>query len=77
MPFSDEVKAQAFKRSGGRCECQRKTHGHPGRCKATITKTTVEYHHLHAESEGGHNGLSNCEALCRSCHHQTSSYGRH
>lgn len=77
MPFPQSVKDSVWRRSGGKCECRRKGHSHSGRCSKPLTRSTVEYHHVHAESLGGHNGLSNCEALCRACHHGTASYGRH
>lgn len=78
MAFSDTVKAQAFKRSGGRCECRRKSHKHIlGRCLAVLlTRSAGEFHHVTAASQGGSDGLSNCEVLCRSCHKNTTSYGR-
>ena len=77
MAFSDSVKDQAFKRSGGQCECRRYSHtNHSGRCTATITRHSAEYHHVTAVAAGGHDGLSNCEALCVTCHRQTDSYGR-
>lgn len=76
MPFSADTKAKAFRRSGGRCECARKGHGHAGRCTTKLTSTSGEYHHITAVSRGGSDGLSNCEYLCKSCHSKTDSYGR-
>ena len=76
MPFSTETKAAAFRRSGGRCECERQEHRHYGRCSTPITMANVEFHHITAESRGGSDGLSNCEALCHTCHVGTDSYGR-
>lgn len=75
MPFSDNVKDQAFRRSGGQCECRRSTHGHLGRCPTKISRHGAEYHHVVADSAGGADTLSNCEALCVSCHRKTQSYG--
>jgi 5-methylcytosine-specific restriction endonuclease McrA len=74
--FSETVKAQAYRRSGGRCECIRKGHGHTGRCATRLTQTSGEYHHVTAVAKGGSDGLSNCEYLCKPCHRQTPSYGR-
>lgn len=74
MAFSELVKKQALRRSGGRCECRRSGHGHIGRCSARLTKP--EFHHIHAQNQGGHDGLSNCEVLCTACHRRTASYGR-
>ncbi len=36
-----------------------------------------EFHHKTAKSEGGDDSLSNCEFLCKECHINTQSYGRH
>ena len=73
MAFSDSVKDDAFKRSGGRCECTRSSHtNHTGRCTTSITRHGAEYHHV---DSGGSDALGNCEALCTTCHQQTGSYG--
>lgn len=78
MAFSAVVKDKAFRRSGGRCECRRATHLHFfGRCSATLTRSTAEFHHVTAKSVGGSDGLANCEVLCVKCHRLTPSYGRH
>lgn len=79
MAFSETVKDEAFKRSGGRCECTRQHPGrtdaphHGGRCARTFTRQgSWEAHHITA---GGPDTLSNCEALCVTCHQLTSTYG--
>ena len=77
MPFSESVKSQAFARARGWCECKRQGHGHIGRCATTVTRATAQFHHVHAQALGGHDGLSNCEVLCRPCHVATPSYGKH
>ena len=77
MPFPESVKDAAFRRSGGRCECQRQNHGHAGRCSTAVTRHGAHYHHKHAESLGGPSTLSNCEVLCVPCHKKTESWGRH
>lgn len=80
MPFSESVKDQAFARSGGRCECHREHPGansaphHGGRCPRTFGRYGAwEAHHSVA---GGPDTLSNCEALCTTCHQLTGTYGR-
>jgi hypothetical protein len=75
MAFSEDVKARAYLRSTGQCECRRSTCdvGHSGRCTKTLTATSGEYHHIVA---GGDDTLSNCEYLCEPCHEATISYGR-
>lgn len=74
--FSDTTKTAALKRSGGRCECKRKFHGHTGRCSARVTRATAHFHHVTAKLVGGGDGLANCEVLCVPCHRKTASYGR-
>lgn len=77
MAFSDETKRDALRRSGGRCECTRREHtSHSGRCNSPVSMATAEFHHVTVQSVGGHDGLSNCEVLCHSCHVATDSYGR-
>jgi len=77
-PFPESVKDQAFARSGGRCECHRDHIGkqaphHGGRCSATFTRHgSWEAHHINAY---GPETLSNCEALCTTCHELTRTYG--
>ena len=78
MPFSDLTKQLAFARSGGRCECQRilcSEHVLKS-CGKNLTMATAEFHHKHAQSQGGSDALSNCEVLCHACHVNTASYGR-
>lgn len=77
MAFSESVKDDAFKRSGGRCECKRQSHTHhgAGRCNNTITRHGAEYHHVVSQLAGGADTLANCEALCITCHKLTGSYG--
>lgn len=78
MAFSEEVKDQAYRRSGGQCECTRSHYPHWGaRCPTRLARQGAwEAHHKTAVSVGGHDGLSNCEVLCIPCHRQTDSYGR-
>jgi len=75
MAFPESVKDDAFRKSGGRCQCTRSSHtNHSGRCPTRITRHGAEYHHRDAK---GPDTPSNCEALCSECHQQTESYGRH
>ena len=87
MAFSDLTVRQAWARSGGRCECERTSHGHgySGRCTQRLmwnqrgndySSYGWEAHHKTAVSSGGSDTLSNCEILCMSCHKKTGSYGR-
>lgn len=80
IPFPDSVVEEAWQRSGGKCECTRTTHGHHGRCNATLYKSRRGYegyggweaHHINAN---GPATLSNCEILCIECHKKTQTYG--
>lgn len=78
MAFSVDTKDQAYRRAGGRCECERFHSPHWGsRCSATFGRSGAWHaHHKTAASVGGHDGLSNCEVLCLACHEKTDSYGR-
>ena len=78
MAFSETVKAKAWERNNGRCECRRKEHGHPfGRCTSQLLfRSWAQFHHVHAKAKGGTDTLSNCEVLCKTCHEKTDSYGR-
>jgi len=74
MAFPECVKDDAYKRSGGQCECARQHTGatdaphHGGRCPTKVTRHGAEYHHLVSEEAGGSDTLSNCQVLCVTCH---------
>jgi hypothetical protein len=82
-PFPPNVVDQAFRCSGGRCECTRSSHtGHPlGRCGVVLRADRRgseqsggwEAHHRDSNGPGT---LSNCEILCQACHKATRFYGR-
>lgn len=86
MAFSSTVIENAWKRSGGRCECCRSTCGHGNRrCNKMLNwdahgKDNAsggwEAHHKVAVASGGSDALSNCEILCIACHRNTRTYGR-
>jgi len=82
--FPDSVIQQAWKRSGGRCECKRDHWWHrPGRCNQDLVEddrgkekaTGWEAHHKTAQEKGGPDILSNCEILCQRCHKATLTFG--
>lgn len=73
MGFSEDVIKQAWERSGGQCECRKRTHSHfyiP--CgKVLIWQNRGKEgrggwgsKHIHA---GAGDVLSNCEILCSDC----------
>ncbi|WP_414696379.1 HNH endonuclease [Paraburkholderia sp.] len=49
--------------------------GHSGRCNKSLG-SNWEAHHAHSIAAGGHDGLSNCVAMCIECHKRTHTYGR-
>lgn len=79
MAFSQQTIEQAWRRAGGRCECERRTHAHAGRCSAPLVWTNrgrsgagaCEAKHSVRLESGGSDALSNCEIMCWSCHRQT------
>lgn len=78
--FPEAIIQEAWDRSGDRCECERKTCGHAGRCPQKLlrgsrgaeTEYGWEAHHINSE---GPNTLSNCQILCQECHKNTETYG--
>ena len=73
MAFSGEVLLEAWARSEGRCECQRRGHGHNGRCNRAFLWTLQG-----ADSASGGwsalrrtswatDVLANCVILCAAC----------
>ena len=86
MAFPESIVKKAWDRAGGKCECLRKTCGHPGRCNKQLVwdncgkegrRGAWEAHHRTAVASGGDDTLSNCEILCIECHKNTGSYGSH
>ena len=82
MAFSNEVIRQAWKRSGGKCECSDTTHKHSNkRCNKDLVwdnrgregRGAWEAHHINSKGE---DILSNCRILCWDCHKNTGSFGR-
>jgi hypothetical protein len=73
MAFSEEIVRAAWERSGERCECQRKSHGHrSGRCGQSLTwalRRSVASAGWEARrrTSWGTDVLSNCEILCAAC----------
>ena len=66
--FPDEVKAQARRRSGNRCEAE----------SAVCTHRSEHFHHRKLKGMGGRsvdNRLANCLHVCRSCHDYMHSHG--
>jgi hypothetical protein len=68
--FSDEIVEQAWKRSGGTCECENENHGHTGRCGKTLLRAfrsdRFSYFGWEVHSKSGQymDSLDDCEILC-------------
>ena len=56
--FSKRTKLEAFKRSGGQCEC----------CTARLFVGKYDFHHVKEDTFGGEPTLENCKVLCTVCH---------
>jgi hypothetical protein len=74
MAFPEDVIRQAWERSGGQCECTRRTHKHfytpCGKSlrwekRGEVTGGGWEARHLNA---AGGDTLFNCEIFCIECH---------
>lgn len=74
MPFTDSVKEQAFKRSGGKCECKSQHAGeraphHGAKCPRAFFEVWGWYvNPLIPEEKGGSSALENAEVLCLECY---------
>lgn len=69
MAFSEEVKEEAFKRAGGRCECTRgmcATH-YLSRCPSSLSMASANFNRKKQTVLGDADSLSNCEVLCTYC----------
>ncbi|WP_099771524.1 HNH endonuclease [Mesotoga sp. H07.pep.5.3] len=75
--FPKEIVKQAWERAHGKCECERTSHVHKGRCNKNLVwenrgkdgeRGAWEAHHRTAVASGGTDTLSNCEILCLECH---------
>ena len=88
--FTDDVVKDAWLRAAGvtddqwteyaACECERKSHGHEGRCRARLwwyahnsrgADMAWEAHHTHTQEADGPDTKSNCEIICWPCHKKT------
>jgi 5-methylcytosine-specific restriction endonuclease McrA len=74
MAFPEDVIKQAWERSGGQCECMKRTHRHfytpCGRSlkrekRGELGEGSWEARHLNS-LDG--DAVSNCEILCMECH---------
>lgn len=75
MAFTEATRQAAYRRAGGRCECAMSVCRHSGRCNQPLGRNW-HAHHRHSVAAGGDDGLSNCVAMCITCHQNTRTYGR-
>jgi hypothetical protein len=75
--FSDDTIKIAWLRSGGRCECMRKTHGHKDRCNKILKydqqgrDTDDHWEAHHRNSDTSKNDVDHCLIFCWECHSKT------
>ena len=72
--FTKQTMREARARSGGKCEGIGVWYGLPAgqRCNADLSKG-VEYDHVIRFADGGESELSNCAAVCKTCHAQKTA----
>ena len=73
MVFSDYVIQQAWRRSGGRCECRRLAHNHPVRCDKELKlanrgKEGQGRWEARPIDKALGDTVPNCEILCADCY---------
>ncbi len=80
MVSRDEAAENAWMRSHGRCECERSSHGHTGRCGWALVweqrgqklhPAGWEAHRNGRKGCVGWGELNQCEVLCWACYVQT------
>jgi len=82
-PFPENVVQQAWRRAGGKCECERVTcsnHYSTPHGKILTWNARGDDNHpggweAHHKDSNGPATVSNCEILCIPCHKNTRSYG--
>ena len=72
MAFIDNrVVEQAWRRSSGKCECTKSTHGHRGRCNKPLVWTNKGKGNTGRWDACG-SCNSDCKILCAECHRMKS-----
>lgn len=74
MAVTQAVRAEIYKRAGGRCECTMLSCDHNGkRCTRGLYSPGWDAHHV---NRNGPDTAGNLLALCATCHKITRSYGQ-
>lgn len=79
--FSEDIIKQAWKRSGGQCECLRSTHGHQNRCQNLLKYENRGFEgkgswDSHRRIPAGGESFYNCEILCGPCYKKIQFFNR-
>ena len=76
--FSDELVEKAWQRAEGKCECERTTHGHWGKCNKPLlqgsrgNRDSTFGWEAHSKSGLHIDSLTDCEIICwNPCHKST------
>ena len=72
--FTKQTMRDAYARSGSKCEAVGVWYGLESdqRCNADLSKG-VQYDHVIRWADGGESELSNCAAVCKTCHAQKTA----
>src|SRR5713226_8649036 len=72
--FSAQTKRDAFKRSGGICECHRIPWlKRPNGCDVKLVAGAIFYEHVKTDFHSGDSSLENCAVLTRTCWREKTS----
>jgi len=75
MAFPQSVIEQAYKLSGHKCQCSRKTCGHKGPCYEPLDEGNWHARYKIPAIGGGTDTVSNCEILCTPCYKNAQTSG--
>ncbi len=71
--FTRETLMRAWLRAGAKCECNRMSHGHSGRCNRDLIwgsrgREATGAWEAESRDNRSDNSLSNCQIVCWDCH---------
>lgn len=76
MAFTEETVKKAWNRADGKCECNRASHEHSGRCSDLLVwgnrgrEGLGAWEAHHKDGNSNNDSLANCEILCWECHEE-------